>query len=94
MTDTTEEESDLIAKMQEDVAKVKAILERIEENAERVGHINHQAGRLIQSGDAMIWQGAIGAARSNIIAAHGVASKALVRGYDNGGAIVTAGPIR
>jgi hypothetical protein len=54
--------------------------------------INHGAGRLFPSADAMIWQGAIKRLRGDLQAAHGVASKALIEGY--GAGIVAAGPIR
>lgn len=94
MADTTEKEAELIAQMQEDVAEVKKLLDRIDECAGKVASINHKAGRLIESADAMIWQGSIRSIGGVLINAHGVASKALIAGYDDGADIVAAGPIR
>jgi hypothetical protein len=42
----------------------------------------------------MIWQGAVMRMRGDLLAAHGAASIALVKGYDNGSEIVALGPIR
>lgn len=94
MADTSELERDLIAEMQEDVAAMKSLLDQIEKAAARLVKINHQAGRAVQSGNAMIWQGAVKRLHGDLIAAHGAASIALVHGYDNGGEIVAMGPIR
>ena len=87
-----ETENELIAAMQADTALLKDVMSRIDNAAGKLATINHKAGRLVQSADAMIWQGAIKRARGDIIAAHGVASKALIEGY--GGEIVAYGPIR
>lgn len=86
------DENTLITASQDAVAKVKALLANLDDYAAQLATINHKAGRLIQSADAMIWQGAVKRARGDLIAAHGIASKALIEGY--GGDIVAAGPIR
>lgn len=88
------DEAGLIAQMQADTAKAEVLLARIADCAAKVATINHKAGRLVQSADAMIWQGAVGRCLYDIKAAHGVASKALISGYDNGGEIVIQGPGR
>ena len=87
-----ETEAELIAQMQADTADVKETLARIDQAAGKLATLNHKAGRLTQSADAMIWQGAIKRLRGDLLAAHGVASKALAEGY--GGDIIAAGPIR
>jgi hypothetical protein len=87
-----ETEHELIAAMQADTALVKEALVRMNIAAGKLVRINHKAGRLDQSADAMIWHGAVMRLRGDLEAAHGVASKALVAGY--GGEIVAAGPIR
>jgi hypothetical protein len=94
MVDATKDEGDLIAEMKEDVAAVKALLDQIEHAAAKVARINAGAGRPIQAGHAMIWQGAVMRMRGDLLAAHGAASIALVKGYDNGSEIVALGPIR
>lgn len=83
---------ELIAEIQDKVAQVKRLLAEIDADSGKVVTINHEAGRFEQSADAMIWQGAVKRLRGDLLAAHGVASKALVRGY--GEEIVAAGPIR
>lgn len=90
----SEREAELISVMQKDAEQVKAILGRMSACAGELVTINHEAGRLVQSADAMIWQGAVGRARYDIIAAHGVASKALISGYDTGASVVAYGPGR
>lgn len=94
MADTTDREADLIERMQTRTAKVKILLSEIAEDADEVATINHEAGRFVQSADAMGWAGDVTQALGIIKAGHSRASKALIRGFDNGGAIVAAGPIR
>jgi hypothetical protein len=88
------EEADAIASMQKATAKVKVLMFGIADDAARVVTINHEAGRLAQSADAMIWQGEILQSLGKIISAHGVASKALIKGFDNGADVVAASPWR
>ncbi len=94
MANTTKSESDLIQSMQDDIADVKQRLARIHTCAMLLMRVNEEAGRREQASDAMIWAGAVMAAHGDLIAAHGTASKALVKGYDNGGDIVAYGPVR
>jgi len=94
MVKTTDDEMSLIATMQRDTADVKALLRRIRTCALDLMKINTDAGRIEQANDAMIWAGAIMEAHGKLIQAHGAASQALVRGFDNGGEIVIMGPGR
>jgi hypothetical protein len=84
------EEADLIAAMQKATAKAKILLSSIAEDAARVVTINHEAGRYVQSADAMIWQGEVLQSLGKMLSAHGAASKALIAGFDNGGEVVAA----
>lgn len=94
MADATDREGELIARMQTRTAKVKILMAEIEEDAGEVAEINHKAGNFSQSADAMKWRGAVMRTHGKFEKAHAKASKALIRGYDNGEAIVAAGPIR
>lgn len=85
-------EGELIGEMQRDTALVKKALARMAENAADLVTINHTEGRPAASADAMAWQSAIHAILSQLLAAHGEASKALMKHY--GDTVVMAGPIR
>ena len=87
-----ETERELIEGMQVDVALVKETLARIVARSSRVVTINHDAERFVQSADAMIWRGAVKCIGGDLDAAHGVVSKALLSGYDNGAEIIAYGP--
>jgi len=89
MADT---EQDLIARSQDNVAKIKDLLKTVTRDAAALVTINHDAGRFFQSADAMIWLGAVMALHGDLMAAHGVASKALIEGY--GAEMVARGPGR
>lgn len=94
MVKATDDEQQLIATMQRDVADMKVLMRRLRTCALDLMKINTDAGRLEQANDAMIWAGAIMEAHGKIMQAHGTASHALIRGFDNGGEIVAMGPVR
>lgn len=94
MTIKDEIEADLIAAMKLDVALIKEALARVIARSDRMVTINYDAGRLIQSADAMIWRGAVKRMGGDLDAAHGAVSKALIEGYANGAQMVAMGPGR
>jgi predicted esterase len=94
MVKTTDDEHQLIATMQRDVADMKALMRRVRTCALGVMKICNDGGRQSQANDALIWAGAIRELHGKLEQAHGTASHALIRGFDNGGEIVAMGPGR
>lgn len=83
--------SELIAAMQDDTKKAKALLARIAENADKLAALDYASGNMPAHADGLIWAGSVREIHGAMIKAHGVASKALIQHYPDA---MTRGPGR
>lgn len=91
MADTNDEERKLADDIIGLLESVKGDIGGIVSKARKLGQINRDAGRLDQADDALEFWGMVRAVLANLEVAHAKGSRALRKGYDNGGEIVSRG---